>query len=392
MERQSSVTIGLMGFELASPNKGCEALAYSFVDLIDSLKLGEVHICVLDEMEVDTFRERYPNISFFCVPSRIKDVKHKWISAIRKCDYIFDITMGDSFSDIYSEKYCISLMKRKFFAVLFGKKYILLPQTYGPFFNQKIRKRAVRIINKADSVYSRDLASIDYLKRYGLRRKIEECTDLAFFLPLDEGKYDISSEKINLGINISGLLWKGGFESENQFGLKLDYQAYTRELLSYWANDERYRVHLIAHVIDPREGSHDDDCFCIEKLHEEFPQTVVAPYFFSPIDAKSYIAKMDCFIGARMHATIAALSAGVPVIPVSYSRKFEGLFSSLGYGFVIHGTEYNTDTAIQKTKEYVEGVEVLLEKTREVKKTIDQKMSKFKYILVEKLLGKETGE
>ncbi len=33
-----------------------------------------------------------------------------------------------------------------------------------------------------------------------------------------------------------------------------------------------------------------------------------------------------------MHACIAAFSSGVPVLPMAYSRKFAGLFGTLGYG------------------------------------------------------------
>jgi polysaccharide pyruvyl transferase WcaK-like protein len=32
-----------------------------------------------------------------------------------------------------------------------------------------------------------------------------------------------------------------------------------------------------------------------------------------------------------MHATIAAVSSGVPTIPLAYSRKFQGVFEPLGY-------------------------------------------------------------
>ena len=35
---------------------------------------------------------------------------------------------------------------------------------------------------------------------------------------------------------------------------------------------------------------------------------------------------MNFFIGSRMHATIAAFSSNVPVFPLAYSRKFNGLF------------------------------------------------------------------
>jgi colanic acid/amylovoran biosynthesis protein len=50
---------------------------------------------------------------------------------------------------------------------------------------------------------------------------------------------------------------------------------------------------------------------------------------------------MDFFTGARMHACIAALSSGVPVLPMAYSRKFAGLFGTLGYH---HMADCKTET------------------------------------------------
>jgi polysaccharide pyruvyl transferase WcaK-like protein len=66
-------------------------------------------------------------------------------------------------------------------------------------------------------------------------------------------------------------------------------------------------------------------------MSKEVPSVTVAPAFTSPSEAKSYIAGMDFFMGARMHACIAAFSSGVPVVPMAYSRKFAGLFGTLGY-------------------------------------------------------------
>ena len=38
----------------------------------------------------------------------------------------------------------------------------------------------------------------------------------------------------------------------------------------------------------------------------------------------------------RMHSTIAAFSSGVPVIPMAYSRKFNGLFlQTLNYEYMV---------------------------------------------------------
>ena len=43
---------------------------------------------------------------------------------------------------------------------------------------------------------------------------------------------------------------------------------------------------------------------------------------------------MDFVAAARMHAAIAAFSSGVPVVPMAYSRKFIGVFGTLGYNHV----------------------------------------------------------
>ena len=41
--------IGLLGFELESPNKGCEALSYAFIDFLQAnRKEGNLTIYVLD--------------------------------------------------------------------------------------------------------------------------------------------------------------------------------------------------------------------------------------------------------------------------------------------------------------------------------------------------------
>lgn len=78
------------------------------------------------------------------------------------------------------------------------------------------------------------------------------------------------------------------------------------------------------------------------------------PEFSNPIEAKSFISSMDIFIGARMHATIAAFSSGVATIPTAYSRKFAGLYETLDYKYVVDLTRDNTSEALQQTMRYVD--------------------------------------
>lgn len=380
--------IGLLGFEFDSPNKGCEALSYAFMGVLsDILKKERVVIEYISNCSLGKIPEVFPQFLYVRTPARMKDPLFNVFRAMHRCDYIFDVTMGDSFSDIYSEQYCLSIMRYKRAAEILCRKYILLPQTYGPFTNSFVRKRAKKIIQKAYSVYSRDRKSEQYLSEIGISRKIDLTTDMAFIIPYDKSKYFIKKDKFNLGINVSGLLWKGGFQKSNQFDLTINYKEYIRMLLNFYSDKETVNIHLIPHVIDLADNPYDDDYQVIKELYAEYPDAILAPAFDTPIEAKSYIAQMDCFVGSRMHSTIAAFSSGVATIPVSYSRKFEGLFEAMDYDFLIHGTEDSTVFAFEKTIQYVANYKELKSIVEQKTETIVKDFSIFIHD-IEKLLNK----
>ena len=114
-------------------------------------------------------------------------------------------------------------------------------------------------------------------------------------------------------------------------------------------------MHIIPHVIDLENPNHRENDYriCLELKEKYGEQIVIAPPFETPIDAKSYISNMDIFIGARMHSTIAAISSGVATIPFSYSRKFEGLFGTLDYKYLISAREISTDVAMENVKLWI---------------------------------------
>lgn len=106
-------------------------------------------------------------------------------------------------------------------------------------------------------------------------------------------------------------------------------------------------------------------------LCEEFNNTnlVLSPLFLDPISAKNYIAGMDFFMGARMHSTIAAFSSGVSVVPMAYSRKFNGLFSdTLQYPYV-------ADMKAQGNSDIMAVVKDSFEKRENLKKQIAERMA-----------------
>jgi len=260
----------------------------------------------------------------------------------RDADYILNIGAGDSFADIYGEGRFYQIDRVNRAARRYKKPYCLLPQTIGPFKNENILHQAVKSIEKSKLVMARDTQSFEYVKQIAPKQQnIGEYIDVAFFLPYK--KRDFDKNLIHVGLNISALLWHGGYTQDNQFGLSIDYQHTVRMIIDYFLSMPNVIIHLIPHVVHAEREIENDYAVSYD-LYREYnnPQIVLAELFLSPIDAKSYISGMDFFMGARMHSTIAAFSSCVPVVPMAYSRKFNGLFSdTLQYSYL---TDMKTDT------------------------------------------------
>ena len=249
-----------------------------------------------------------------------------WQFTRNKYDYVLDIGGGDSFADIYGFKPFFFIVITKYLAIKSGSKLILSPQTIGPFKGTFTQKIAKYLMNKSEAIFVRDFKSTKYLQ--SIEVEAEEVSDVAFMLPYEKQPLIEGA----VGINVSGLLWHGGYNRKNQFGLSIDYQVFVKAIIDGLLERGK-QVHLIGHVIDDNFEVEDDYRVLLElkKCYQENSNLVVAPKFNSAIEAKSYISQLEFFTGSRMHATIGAVSAGVVTIPIAYSRKFSGVFGSIGY-------------------------------------------------------------
>ena len=290
-----------------------------------------------------------------------RDLKES-ICVFRSADYILDIGQGDSFADIYGKSRFLWIDRVHQVARFFGKKYALLPQTIGPFTNATIEKKAMKSIANAAMVMVRDKMSYDYVvQKVPSQKNVHEYIDVAFFLPYK--KKEFSRNYIHVGLNISALLWNGGYTGDNQFGLKCDYQETIRSIIDYFLSLPNVMLHLVPHVVEQERNVENDYAVSFD-LCEEYnhDRMVLAPFFLSPVDAKSYIAGLDFFMGARMHATIAAFSSGVPVVPMAYSRKFNGLFiDTLQYKYLVDMRENDSEEILNVLKGAFEDVDNLKE-------------------------------
>jgi colanic acid/amylovoran biosynthesis protein len=227
-----------------------------------------------------------------------------------------------------------------------GTPLILSPQTIGPFDSWLSRNLARQVMRRCERVFARDNLSRAYLSELKLDAVSAEAIDVAFALPFDRVDHG-ATDKVRVGVNVSGLLFNGGYTGNNQFGLTLDYAETIRKVLAAFHAMPNVELHLVSHVIEPHMPV-EDDVAASAILAKEFPGAIMSPVFTRPGEAKSYIAGLDFFTGARMHACIAAFSSGVPVVPMAYSRKFNGLFGTLGYDRIADCKADSAETAVQK--------------------------------------------
>ncbi|MDM8249903.1 polysaccharide pyruvyl transferase family protein [Lacrimispora saccharolytica] len=348
------MNIGLFGFTFAHENMGCQALTCAFLETLTHL-FPEKRITIInfhEEKSLGIIPELFPNFDFELYKINLKKDFFGFLKKLDECDILFDESYGDGFSDIYFTK---SVFRHTIIKIIAGKSstpFILTPQTYGPFDHKVLKWLAGMAIRNATKVYSRDSISAEFAKKIS-GREINSVTDLAFGLNIE----DTLSDKKKLGINVSGLLWQGGFNGkENQFHLKVDYRQYIEKMIEFGI-DNGFSVHLIPHVTKSYNQGRvipDSDFVVCQELAGKYPDTVLAPLFESPYDAKRYISSMGIFVGARMHATIAAFSTGIVTIPFAYSRKFKGLYDDIGYPHYIDGTKLSTEVAVEQTIQMID--------------------------------------
>lgn len=349
MSGQEEISIGLLWHASGAGNLGVGALtvgnlaaaraAAAACGLTPRFKIlefaGDFGVTYIDE----------PDVSAFTINTRSMVSPGGYWSEVGKLDCVLDIGAGDSFADIYGLKRFLFLWLSKELTYLRGRPLVFSPQTIGPFTRQPYLAMARHVMTKAAAVVARDPASLEAARKISPKARVSQAVDVAFLLPferMDHGRPGM----VHVGVNVSGLLFNGGYTSANEFGLDVDYAQMVRKLLAALTARPDVVVHLICHV-NTDSLPKDDDRAVADKLKAEFPSVVRAPDFRSPSEAKSYIAGLDFLTAARMHACIAAFSAGVPVVPVAYSRKFSGLFQGvLKYPYEVPVKGLSTDEAV----------------------------------------------
>jgi len=264
-------------------------------------------------------------------------------------DAVLDISGGDSFSDIYGEKRFFAAVLPKLIAISRAIPLILLPQTYGPFAQPRLRAIAERVAQNSTMAWARDADSFQNLKEL-LGEKFDpkrhHCgVDLAFALPPISASQHLTPPLLSwlrsrketeplVGLNVSGLIYNDPELAKNHYRFRADYREIVYRTVKWLTDEIGARVVLVPHVL-VHSGHRESDLDACKAVAQRFDgssakRILVCDANLSAGEAKWLISHFAWFCGMRMHSTIAALSSGVPTAAISYSEKTAGVFSTCG--------------------------------------------------------------
>ena len=266
--------------------------------------------------------------------------RNRWLNLINSADIIAAISGGDSFSDIYGLRRLLYVTLPQLLVLSLGRPLVLLPQTYGPFKSRLAKTIARFVLKRAHRVYSRDIPGLEEVRKLigDSGPPAEFAYDMGFALephaPPPATVALLSQLKQGgslVGLNVSGLLYVGGYTGHNMFGLKADYRKLLLLVVEHLAAHSDCNVLLIPHVFgDSRES----DISAAEQFWGALPANLKNRVHclegrFDHHQIKYIIGQCDFFLGSRMHACIAAISQCVPSVALAYSKKFLGVMRSI---------------------------------------------------------------
>lgn len=330
-------------------NRGCEAIVRSTVAAIRKCHEDCTFLVPSDDIERDLLQwPEAGSVGVEFVPAYMPRIARYWVHSqrlplpvIKRAGWPFpfpewlkeQISSADMVMAIGGDNYSLDYRLPSLIqgvdslAVKLGKPIVLWGASVGPFeaephympfirdhlstFNKIIVRESISYAYLVDTL-GLDNVSMMVDPAFMLSPQVVGCLD---FLPDHDGQG-------LLGINISPLMER--YKAEDQ-SLINDTASFIRDSVVR----RGLGVLLVSHVA-PLDGAFkNNDYLYMERILDECAdlgnRVKIMPPNYNASETKYVISQLRFFIGARTHATIAALSSGIPTISLAYSVKAVGI-------------------------------------------------------------------
>jgi len=383
-------------------NRGCEAIVRSTVALLREC-FGDIEVLVPSD-DIPRDQLQWPDASLAgvrFVPAFAPAYMRYWvhlqrlpIPSLKRAGWPFpmprwlrdQIASVDAVLSVGGDNYSLDyhipspLMGVDALARRMGKPVILWGASVGPFEGEPHFVPAIRRhLSQFDLICVRESVSHKYLSGQLGLDNVWQMVDPAFMLhkePVDTSAFwPTSAPNGVLGLNVSPLIER--YKTEQQ-DLRAEVAAFIRRAVT----EHGLGVLLIPHVVPLNGAKKNNDANYMAPLLEACADhggaVAMMPAQFNAVQIKSVISELRFFIGARTHATIAALSTGVPTISIAYSIKARGINKDLfGHEDVVLPTPSISSASLSNALAY------LIDKEVSLRQALAARMPQYQATLVE---------
>lgn len=303
--------------------------------------------------------------------------KRHLLSAYYDADLVVSCGGGNLYAHFWLSPFFLMSLMALGFAIIIKKRIIMLPQSIGPIQGSLQRWITKILLNQVDKIMVREPRSADFLQKIiRLRKQVTLVPDLAFAptpIKCSPLLCDVESNFLKIGVTAIDR----AAQTRKKAFTAIQQAAYENLLVSALTEiSRRYtaRIYLFPQCTGP-DLSHDDRKVLQRiyiRLQEQGIQAVLYGEFDSFLELKAAYAKMDCFIGSRMHTAIFALSLGIPVILIAYQPKSIGVMEYFGL------SEFCYDINSLTSEQLINAFSKLLEDQERLRQTIQEKYCEVK--------------
>lgn len=247
-------------------------------------------------------------------PARLRDMYGVVLD--REIDVVLDAA-GFAYSDQWGVEPCRELHRASRRWKKRGTKVILLPQAFGPFTTEAIKKEVRGFIGQVDLVYARDQVSYDHLiEVVGKQGKIRIAPDFTNLLQgVRPEHFKPQGRDVCLIPNCRML-------DKTSETVQAGYLPFL-EKAARLVVKKGGRPFILVH-----EGA--DDLRLAQRLSESMGGLEIIKEN-DPLRIKGILGACSATIGSRFHGLVSALSQGVPSLATGWSHKYEMLFQDYGF-------------------------------------------------------------
>jgi polysaccharide pyruvyl transferase WcaK-like protein len=250
--------------------------------------------------------------------------KGKLAKHINSADVIIQIA-GIAFTEYFGVINAADLAYQMVISGLMGKRYLCLPQSFGPSDNTCINILARTGLNRVTHVMPRGWQSVAYLSRLKLRNKnVTFAPDLAFsFGNPTQSEIKEVCRQFSIGVAHK---YAGVIPNTHLYRWSVHTVDILSGVIDYLTQSLNYKVILMAHEVSDKSEIDDrlinnliyDNCSSQNDI-----QNITADLRAN--DIKSLASVCDFVITARFHGAISCLKMHIPPLVVGWAEKYREL-------------------------------------------------------------------